>query len=65
MYRTGDMVRILPDKSLGLVGRRDKQVKVRGNRVELSEVETVIREINFIDDVTVQTIKNKSNQFIR
>ena len=61
MYRTGDMVRILPDKSLGLVGRRDKQVKVRGNRVELSEVETVIREINFIDDVTVQTIKNKSN----
>ncbi|MBO7695980.1 MAG: AMP-binding protein, partial [Methanobrevibacter sp.] len=61
MYRTGDMVCILPDGSIGLVGRRDSQVKVRGNRVELSEVEAVIREIDYIDDVTVQTIKVAEN----
>ena len=61
LYRTGDMVRILPDGSIGIVGRRDSQVKIRGNRVELSEVESTIREINYIEDVTVQTIKNGNN----
>ena len=61
LYRTGDMVRILPDGSIGIVGRRDSQVKIRGNRVELSEVESAIREINYIEDVTVQTIKNGTN----
>ena len=61
LYRTGDLVRILPDGSLGIVGRRDGQVKIRGNRVELSEVEAVIREIDYVEDVTVQTIKNGDN----
>ena len=49
LYRSGDMVRILPDGTLSIVGRRDNQVKIRGNRVELPEVEAVIREIYFIE----------------
>ena len=61
LYRTGDIARVLPDGSLGLVGRRDGQVKIRGNRVELSEVETAIRELDYVDDVTVQTVLNGSN----
>ncbi|WP_296887644.1 non-ribosomal peptide synthetase [uncultured Methanobrevibacter sp.] len=61
LYRSGDMVRFLPDGSLAIVGRRDNQVKIRGNRVELAEIESVIRELDFIDDVTVQTIENESN----
>ncbi|MBQ2612572.1 MAG: amino acid adenylation domain-containing protein [Methanobrevibacter sp.] len=61
MYRTGDMVRILPDGTIGFVSRHDSQVKIRGNRLELSEVEAVIREIDYVNDVTVQTIKNKNN----
>ena len=61
LYHTGDMVRVLVDGSLGLVGRRDGQVKVRGNRVELSEVEAVIRELDCVDDVTVQTISIGGN----
>ena len=61
LYRTGDMVRVLPDKSLSLLGRRDSQVKIRGNRVELSEIESVIREIYYVDDVTLQTVKHDSN----
>ena len=61
MYRTGDVARFLPDGSIDIIGRRDSQVKVRGNRLELSEVESVIREIDYIEDVTVQTIKHGAN----
>jgi amino acid adenylation domain-containing protein len=38
-FRTGDMAHRLPDGRLVFAGRRDRQVKIRGNRVELSEVE--------------------------
>jgi amino acid adenylation domain-containing protein len=41
-YRTGDLGRRLPDGSLEFVGRIDNQVKLRGHRIELSEVETVV-----------------------
>ena len=61
MYRTGDLVRVLPDGSLGIIGRSDRQVKIRGNRLELSEVESVIRSIDIVEDVTVQTVKNDAN----
>ena len=53
-YRTGDVVRMLPDGVVDFIGRKDSQVKVRGFRIELPEVETVIREFQGIRDVTVQ-----------
>ena len=56
MYATGDFFRFLPDGTLGIIGRRDGQVKVRGNRVELTEVEACIRSIPSVKDVTVQPI---------
>ncbi|KAL1924342.1 uncharacterized protein VTP21DRAFT_7377 [Calcarisporiella thermophila] len=42
IYRTGDRGRILPDGNVQILGRMDRQVKVRGKRVELGEIETVI-----------------------
>ncbi|HZF07491.1 MAG TPA: condensation domain-containing protein, partial [Thermoanaerobaculia bacterium] len=42
IYRTGDLARSLPDGRLALLGRIDRQVKVRGFRVELEEVERAL-----------------------
>ena len=60
VYRTGDIVRYLPDGNIQFVGRRDGQVKIRGFRIELKEVEAVIREFPGIKDVTVQAFDEEA-----
>ncbi|PPJ56152.1 hypothetical protein CBER1_09180 [Cercospora berteroae] len=46
LYRSGDLVRYAPNGHLIYVGRKDVQVKIRGQRVELSEIESIVtREI--------------------
>jgi amino acid adenylation domain-containing protein len=44
MYRSGDKARLLPDLRFEFLGRVDRQIKVRGFRVELGEIEAVMRE---------------------
>lgn len=58
VYRTGDVVRQLPDGRYDFVGRHDSQVKVRGFRIELSEVEAVIRDFPGIEDATVAAFED-------
>ncbi|WCM26234.1 amino acid adenylation domain-containing protein [Sphingomonas sp. QA11] len=41
-YRTGDMGRMLPDGEIEYLGRRDRQIKIRGMRIECGEVEQQI-----------------------
>jgi thioester reductase-like protein len=57
IYRTGDIVRYLPDGNIQFAGRKDGQVKIRGFRIELKEIEAVIRQYPGIKDVTVQAFE--------
>ncbi|WP_116125405.1 amino acid adenylation domain-containing protein [Lewinella sp. IMCC34183] len=52
-YRTGDMVYAGDDGLLRFVGRKDRQVKVRGHRVELEEVEAVLAALTGVGEAAV------------
>ncbi|KGO57957.1 AMP-dependent synthetase/ligase [Penicillium expansum] len=53
LYRTGDLVRRLVDGSIKYIGRKDRQVKLRGQRIELAEVEHHVRGCFPINDPEV------------
>ncbi|KAI5306858.1 Nonribosomal Peptide Synthase (NRPS), partial [Ascosphaera pollenicola] len=54
IYRTGDFGRMLPNNSLLFLGRQDDQVKFRGQRVELGEIDAVLsRQAEVLDNVTI------------
>ena len=53
LYRTGDLVRYLPDGSIEFLGRIDDQIKIRGFRVELGEIEAVLREHPAVNEAVV------------
>ncbi|MFE1843703.1 AMP-binding protein, partial [Streptomyces sp. NPDC059515] len=53
LYRTGDVVRYLPGGELEFLGRRDHQVKIRGQRIELGEVENALRALPEVTDAVV------------
>ncbi|WP_405167288.1 amino acid adenylation domain-containing protein [Nocardia sp. NBC_01499] len=57
MYRTGDLVRRLPHGGLGYLGRADAQVKVRGYRIEIGEIETALRGLSGVDTAAVTVVR--------
>lgn len=53
LYRTGDRARFLPDGTIEFLGRIDRQLKIRGHRIEPGEIEAAVREHPSIGDVAV------------
>ncbi|KTD46057.1 non-ribosomal peptide synthase [Legionella quinlivanii] len=60
MYKTGDLVRWLPDGNLEFLGRTDQQVKVRGFRIELGEIEKNLIDHDSVKEAIVQSKETSS-----
>lgn len=60
LYRTGDFGKLHSDGNLEFVGRRDEQVKVRGYRIELAEIESALRSCPGVEDA-VALVKDEAD----
>lgn len=59
VYRTGDLVRILTDGTFDFLGRIDDQVKLRGQRLEIGEINEVIRNgVKEVQEITTLVLKH-------
>lgn len=59
LYKTGDLVRYLPDGNIEFLGRLDQQVKIRGFRIELGEIEVVLGDHPAIREAVVVARENQ------
>src|SRR5262249_7863590 len=62
MYRTGDLGLYREDGSIVYRGRTDHQVKIRGNRIELGEIQAVITEYEEVADAAVIMTENDAGE---
>lgn len=53
VYKTGDLGRIADDDNFEFLGRKDQQVKIRGVRIEVAEIESFLRSHELVNDVAV------------
>ena len=60
LYKTGDLVRYVADRNLEYVGRIDHQVKVRGYRIELEEIEAALLQHTGIREAAAMVVENGS-----
>jgi amino acid adenylation domain-containing protein len=64
LYKTGDVVRWMQDGKLEFIGRSDRQVKIRGHRIELGEVESAIATLTCIDHALVLDQKRRDHKYL-
>ena len=62
VYRSGDMGRLLPDGSIEFIGRYDFQVKIRGHRIELADIEAVLDKIEGIEENVVTSFYDEKGE---
>ena len=61
-YRTGDLVKQESDGNLSFLGRKDRQIKTRGFRVELDEISAALLKHESVEEVAVYTKKDAEDQ---
>ncbi len=61
-YRSGDIVSVGDDGVFYLLGRRDRQIKLRGFRIELEDVETILCTMTDVEQASVSVRRNDSGQ---
>lgn len=64
VYRSGDLGRRLPDGSIEHLGRKDFQIKIRGNRIEIGEIETIIDTIEGITKCVINVFKKGEGDIV-
>jgi aspartate racemase len=64
LYKTGDLVRYLPDGNIEFLGRLDNQVKIRGFRIELGEIEAYLSQHPLVKENVVVTFEKHPNNKI-
>lgn len=62
LYKTGDLARYRPDRVIEYLGRLDHQVKLRGYRVELEEIESILRQHPAVQEAV--TLTQDSNRLV-
>jgi amino acid adenylation domain-containing protein len=62
VYKTGDLGRVLTDGNFEFLGRKDHQVKIRGLRVELGEIENALRAYEGVRDAVVIEATNANGE---
>lgn len=62
LYKTGDLVRFLPDGNLEFLGRTDNQVKLRGFRIELGEIEAALTQHPEVSEAIVLVREDELGQ---
>lgn len=61
VYRTGDLVRYMDDGQIEMYGRRDNQIKIRGFKVELNEIEYALLKCNGIKSCAAKVFEDEQN----
>lgn len=61
IYRTGDMARVLTDGSFCFLGRQDDQLKLRGQRIELGEIDNTLLHNPMVEKCATLVLNNESN----
>lgn len=62
IYKSGDIAKLLPDGTIEYVGRRDSQIKIRGHRIEIGEIEDSFAKIPNVHNVAVICKKDTDGQ---
>ena len=64
IYRTGDRGYATPDGELVVVGRVDSQIKIRGMRMDLGDVENTIRNHRDVSDAVVLALPDEAGEMV-